>query len=303
MNPMKIKRQWLFIPLVILIVSFASVATHATKPQPPWVGARTTCVDCKTDPAILWNQKNTAIADSKLTLSRDFDPTIRPVGKESWRKVPSPKHFYSMKPPNGDIAGFIAGQYDRQYRKVVAALPPQTKITVQHEPEDEMSGETFYSLIKHAYALAHSVRQDIEVWYVATAFQWETNSKGNVATSEGWLDAAKFVDRVGIDVYASDRRFKDIARSEGFMKWWKQIAVPAGKAEKGQWGIVERGISGSNGEQARINILNADWSWAAAHHADLFLYWNVNTRGNYYELDRPNEQKAFQAIAAVGRQP
>lgn len=298
---MKIKKKLLLIALLFLVI-FASVATGKSKNQPPWVGARTTCVDCGTKPRALWEQKNAAIGKGKLNISRDFDPTLRPVGKESWRKVPSPQHFYSMKPPDGDISGFVAGKYDRQYREIVAALPSWTQITVHHEPEDEMSGQTFYTLIKHAHDVAHAVRKDVEVWYVATAFQWETNSKGNVATPEGWLQAAKYVDRAGIDIYASDRRFTEIARSKGFMEWWNQIAVPSGKATKGQWGIVERGISGEKGEQARIDILNADWSWATSHNAALFLYWDVNTKGKYYELDRPNEQKAYQAIAAAGRQ-
>jgi hypothetical protein len=104
---------------------------------------------------------------------------------------------------------------------------------------------------------------------------------------------------MGVDVYASNRNFTDIAHSEGFMKWWNQIAIPAGKNTNGQWGIVERGISGSNGEQARIGILNADWAWATTHQAQLFLYWDSNAN----ELDRPDEQAAYRAIAAAGRQP
>jgi hypothetical protein len=301
---MKTKIRSYLIPFATVIIGLASIATAETKANPPWVGAYTRCFGgCSTDPAVLWKQKNAAIGGDKLTISRDFDPTIPAVGKESWREVPSPKHFYSMKPPNGDIAGFIAGKYDNQYKDVIAALPAWTKVTVYHEPEDDMDGPTFYALIKRAHDLAHAVRNDVDVWYVATAYQWETNSKGNVTTSEGWLDAAKYVDHAGVDVYAPDRNFTDIAHSKGFMNWWNQVAVPADKSTNGKWGIVERGISGSNGEQARIGLLNADWAWANTHQAHLFLYWDSNSNGKYYELDRPDEQAAYRAIAAAGRQP
>jgi hypothetical protein len=302
MTVSKIQRRWLLLLPIFFMAYSTSDVMGKSKKQSPWVGAYTGCLGCNTNPAILWKQKNQAIGDGKLTYSRTFDPTIRPVGQESWRKTPSPKHFYSMKPPGNDNAGFIAGKYDREYQAMIRALPSESKITIHHEPENEMSGRTFYQLIKHAHDLAHSVRKDIQIWYVASGFQWETNKAGNVSSSDGWLEAAKYVDRVGIDVYATKKNFKPLSESKGFKRWWTQIVVPAGKAKTGQWGVPERGISGDNGEQARIAILNADWKWVTSQNADLFMYWDYNPKGKYYELDRPNEQKAFQAITAQGRQ-
>jgi hypothetical protein len=262
----------------------------------PWVGAYTGCHNqCTTDPATLWNQKNRLIGDGKLSYSRDFNPTIPPVGKEAWRKVPSPYHFYSVKPPEDDINGFLAGRYDNALRAVIRALPAGTKVTMYHEPEDNMSGQTFAALLGHFRTVVKSVRPELSVWYVAMAYQWRTNSKGHVTTTnKGWIDAAKAADAVGIDVYASRSNFKTLADDTGFTRWWNEIKVPSGKAD---WGIIERGISNENGEAARAKMLDDDWSFAKARDVHIFLYWDQG--GN--ELTGAKETATYRSIAAQGR--
>jgi hypothetical protein len=295
---MKNKSKWYLLPCIMLGLSFTAIATHAEKTSSPLVGVHS-------QPPENWTIDNKELGGGKLRMSRDFDSTIPAVGNEGWQRANAPKHFYSMKPPNDDIQGFIEGKYDKEFRAVVKALPPWTNLTVYHEPEDNMDGKTFYKLIKHAHDVAHDERKDrndIHVWYVAMSFQWETNSKGNVSTPEGWLDAAKYVDRVGVDVYARDNNFVDIGRNKGFMAWWNKIAVPAGKIANGKWGIMERGISRNQGADEQIKILQADWQWATTHNADIFLYWNADTNGNNYKIVEQKVKDAFQKIAAEGRQ-
>lgn len=263
----------------------------------PWVGAHAGCDStCTKDPATVWNETNRLIGGGRLSYSRDFNPTIPPVGKESWRKVPSPYHFYSVKPPADDINGFIAGRYDDALRAVIRALPAGTKVTMYHEPEDNMSGQTFAALLGHFRTVVKSVRPELSVWYVAMAYQWQTNSKGHVTTNKGWIDAAKAADAVGIDVYASRSNFKTLADDTGFTRWWNEIKVPSGKAD---WGIVERGISNENGEAARAKMLNDDWSFAKARDVHIFLYWDRG--GN--KLTGVKETATYRSIAAEGRTP
>ena len=263
----------------------------------PWVGAYTGCHgECTTDPANLWNDKNRLIGGGRLSYSRDFNPTIPAVGNESWRKVPSPYHFYSVKPPNDDVDGFLAGRYDETLKAVVRELPTGTKVTMYHEPEDNMSGSTFAALLRHFKTVVKTVRPELPVWYVAMAYQWATNSKGHVGTNEGWIDAAKAADAVGVDVYASRSNFTSLADDAGFTRWWKEIKLPSGKTN---WGIIERGISGAHGEAARTKILEDDWSFAKAHNVDIFMYWD--TGGN--ELTGAKETAAYRSIAAQGRTP
>ena len=277
--------------------SATKAAPLALQTTTPWVGAFTGCRgECTTDPATLWNEKNRLIGGGRLSYSRDFDPTIPVVGKEAWRKVPSPYHFYSVKPPQEDINGFLAGRYDDALKAVIRALPAQTKVTMYHEPEDNMSGSTFAALLRHFKTVVKSVRPELSVWYVAMAYQWRTNSKGNVTTNKGWIDAAKTADAVGIDVYAPRSNFKSLADDAGFTRWWNEIKIPSGKAD---WGIIERGISDENGEAARVKLLTADWSFAKAHGVRFFMYWDQGK----YELKGAKETAAYRSIAAEGRTP
>jgi len=275
--------------------SAIEVAPLAVQTTTPWVGAYTGCGGtCSTDPATLWKEKNRLIGGGKLSYSRDFDPTIPSVGREAWRKVPSPYHFYSVKPPQDDINGFLAGRYDDALKAVIRALPAKTKVTMYHEPEDNMSGSTFAALLGHFKTVVKSVRPELSVWYVAMAYQWRTNSKGHVTTNKGWIDAAKTADAVGIDVYARAGYFKSLADDAGFTRWWNEIKVPSGKAD---WGIIERGISNDNGEAARVKMLNDDWSFAKAHDVRIFMYWDNGKD----ELTGPKETAAYRAITGQGR--
>jgi hypothetical protein len=258
----------------------------------PWVGAYTGCGgQCTKDPATLWREKNRLIGGGKLSYSRDFDDKIPDVGREAWRKVPSPDHFYSMKPPGGDINGFLAGRYDGALKAVIRVLPAGTKVTMYHEPEDNMSGQTFAALLGHFRTVVKSVRPELSVWYVAMAYQWQTNSKGHVATNQGWIDAAKTADAVGVDVYARAGYFKSLADDAGFTRWWNEIKVPSGKAD---WGVIERGISNENGGAARAKILDDDWAFAKSHGLRTFLYWDSG--GD--ELTGPQETAVYRSIAA-----
>lgn len=275
----------------------ANAAPLAVQTTAPWVGAYTGCGgQCTTDPGTLWNEKNRLIGGGRLSYSRDFNKTIPEAGKEAWRKVRSPYHFYSMKPPDEDINGFLAGRYDDALKAVIKALPARTQVTMYHEPEDNMSGPTFAALLRHFKTVVKSVRPEIPVWYVAMAYQWQTNSQGHVTTNEGWIDAAKLADAVGIDVYASRANFKTLAEDAGFTRWWNEIKVPSGKTD---WGIIERGINGKNGEAARVKILNDDWAFAKAHGVRIFLYWDSS--GD--ELTGPQETAAYRSIAAQGATP
>lgn len=277
--------------------SAGAAAPLAAQKTAPWVGAYTGCMgECTIDAGTLWRDKNRLIGGGKLSYSRDFDPKIPAVGKEAWREVPSPYHFYSVKPTNGDVDGFLAGRYDDALKAVIKELPVGTKVTMYHEPEDNVTGQTFAVLLGHFKSVVHSVRPELQVWYVASAYQWRTNSKGHVATNAGWIDAAKVADAVGIDAYASASNFTSLADDAGFTRWWNEIKVPSGKAD---WGVIERGISGKNGEAARVRMLNADWSFVKARNVSIFLYWDHGAN----ELTGAEETAAYRFIAAQGRTP
>jgi hypothetical protein len=94
-------------------------------------------------------------------------------------------------------------------------------MTVWHEPENDMPGNRFAALTRRAYDDLKTVRPDVEYWTVAMAYQWETNSRGNTGTPAGWVDAARHVDAVGIDIYAPHWDFQPVRNDRGFQRWFR----------------------------------------------------------------------------------
>jgi hypothetical protein len=50
------------------------------------------------------------------------------------------------------------------------------------------------------------------------AYQWQTNSQGHVTTNEGWIDATKLADAVGVDVYATRGNFTTLVDDPSFTR-------------------------------------------------------------------------------------
>jgi hypothetical protein len=255
-----------------------------------YVGAETGTVDYPG----LWRAAQRSFGP--LHIWRCFDSTIKAPASARYAKVPGPTPFYSLKPPNADRAGFAAGQYVTAYQTVVSGLPQGSYLAVWHEPEDDMTGDQFAALTERAYADAKAVRPDLTFCYAAMAYQWETNSQGNVGSSAGWLDAAKLVDLVTVDVYANDWHYWPLATDAGMARWLDEIAAASGRP----WGISERGIDSAAGENARIDMLMDDWLFACQHGAQMMLYWQANWTTGNWALTGATELAAMGRIAAQG---
>lgn len=275
----------------------AATPAGGTAGKAPFVGAAA-AGEGSYDYGKVWDDVQETIGAGKLTYRRCFDPTLPKAGKENWRRAKAPNSFYSAKPPKGDYKGLAEGKYDDQIRNVVKDLPAGTKFTMFHEPENDMSGQSFHRMFKRLHKVLKEERpDDVQLWYVAMAYQWRTNSKGHVDSNAGWIDAAKLADAVGIDIYAGSH-FKALEEDKGFDRWWKEIRQEVGNEKL--WGVIERGITADKGEAARLEILDADWKFVTAKGADAFLYWQSPKDGSW-QLKSKAEVKAYQKIAAAGR--
>lgn len=261
----------------------------------PWVGAYVGQQTGTPNYPALW--KTAQREYGPLHVWRCFDSSIKTPVTARYNSVPGPVPFYSLKPPNGDVAGFTAGNYTTAYQSVVEGLPYGSHLAVYHEPEDDLTGSTFLSLTQRAYDDAKAVRPDVTFWYVAMAYQWETNSKGNVGSVAGWLDAAEYVDAVGIDVYAPSTDFKPMSQDGGFARWFNEIAAASGTP----WGVSERGVSGHAGETARADILAADWSFLCRNGGQMLLLWDADWDGYPYKLTGSAEKALMRGVASQGR--
>jgi hypothetical protein len=264
----------------------------------PWVGAYVGELNNPSpDYLALWRARQREWGP--VPVRRCYDSSIKAPDKGAWLKVPGAVPAYSLKPPNGDTSGFISGQYVTAYQALVQALPYGSFLAVYHEPEDNLTGETFAALTARAYDDAKMVRPDLTFMYAAMAYQWEIGAQGqgNTATTDGWLDAAKLVDLVTVDVYASQADFKPMSQDAGFARWMTDIVAASGTP----WGVTERGISDHAGDTARADILAEDWAYACRYGAQLFLYYDADWSGGNWLLDRPLELGVMGRIAAQGR--
>lgn len=284
------------VPVAALGAPAVASATTAAGELPPYVGAAAGA-EPPYDFGAVWDQAERDLG--RLTYRRCFDSTTPEVGNENWRLADAPNNFYSVKPPNNDFRGIAEGKYDERLAAVVRALPRGTKFTMYHEPEDNMSGEDFFHMYERVHTIFKAERpdpSDVELWYVAMAYQWRTNSKGNVGTNEGWVDAAKLVDGVSLDVYASPWYFTKLADDEGLHRWWELIKEPSGK----KWGISERGITADNGEEARLEMLEEDWEFVNDRCADIYLYWQ-SPRDGTWPLTTKAELQLYRSYTRMGR--
>lgn len=237
-----------------------------------------------------------------LPWARTFDDVIKPIGSEKWRQVSAQAYFHSVKPTNKDPHQIINGSDRIAFQAMVGALPSGSKLAVWHEPENDMSADTFRAMTDRVCTFTREVRDDIEVWYVSMLYQWRVNSKGHTGPTHQpiWGSVADLVDGVGIDTYASDwagpiSYFED----PGFPKWWQHVATRA-RAQGKKWGIIERGISRNHGTATRRQILRRDLQHAQGNQADTFLAWNSDWNGNLWELTDPTEQEIYKHFAHSG---
>jgi hypothetical protein len=267
----------------------------------PWVGLFVGNQSGPSDYQTLFEQAYLDLGH--LSYVRCFDSTIKSDPTTArFNLFKGVRVHYSLKPINGDYVGFATGKQSAAYKKLVSALPSGSRLSVWHEPEDDMSSEQFYQLTKIAVSDLKAVRPDVEFTYTAMAYQWATNSKGNVSDPTGWLSAAKLCDSVAIDVYAPEWNYVPLAQHTGFFNWMTKIATPSGKL----WGIAEHGVDDHLGEDARMKILATDFRAILQSRCAFYQYWNADwtdksgtTYG--YALKGPNEKALHRMLAAQGR--
>ncbi|WP_143262035.1 hypothetical protein, partial [Allokutzneria sp. NRRL B-24872] len=184
---------------ITTLLAVAAITVGAPLPVradvPIWVGASTG------PEGKAWSVAQEEIGGGKLSYRRSFDQTLPEPSSANWHSAAS-LHWYSAKPIGKDVRGYVDGKYDGQLRALAGALPAGTIFTVYHEPEDNMSGATFAELMRKTVTVVKAANPGVQVWYSAMAYQWETNSKGNVGSPDGWIDAARAADGVALDIYA-----------------------------------------------------------------------------------------------------
>jgi hypothetical protein len=148
---------------------------------------------------------NRWMVGSKIKVDRQFDDKI-PISyaRSAGAKDPANGNvsFLSIKPTHNDIAGVAAGRYDAQIRALAATIPAGSYFTMYHEPEDNMTGAKFTAMFRHFYQVAKAANPNIQIGYVAMAYQWRPSSPTTRQPEEWWV-GAPYTDFLAVDTYVS----------------------------------------------------------------------------------------------------
>jgi hypothetical protein len=117
------------------------------------------------------------------------------------------------------------------------------------------TGLTFAALLCNFKIVVKRLRPELQLWYVAGAYQWRTNSRGDVATNAGWIDAAKAAMMTGRSRRPAMRTFsywkqgpyeltgaketadyRSIAATAGLPESQPALSVPCGG--EGRWDTI-----------------------------------------------------------------
>jgi hypothetical protein len=132
-----------------------------------------------------WPAANAALGDGRLGAWRCFNSELPTPAAAAFNSTPAGvRAFYSCKAPkvNGvyDWAGVLNGTYDTQYANLIAALPPGTKFTVLHEPENDVDAATYLQLYQHLKPIfQRNAQPGVEIWTVGGHYWWTPAYSGN----------------------------------------------------------------------------------------------------------------------------
>lgn len=182
--------------------------------------------------------------------------------------------FLSVKPPNGDVQGVIQGHYDARITVLCASMPAGSYLTMYHEPENDMPGQTFSAMFTRFHSVCKAANSKIFVGYVSMAYQWRPGSP-TTATPDDWWMGATNTDFLGTDTYIPKwNRQSSLATDPEFARWYQWASaknVPLVIPEFG----VEGSETGGMDDATRGAVIKASLDYLhASTRIEMVLYWN-----------------------------
>jgi hypothetical protein len=221
---------------------------------------------------------NRWMVGSKIKVDRQFDDKI-PVSyaRSAGAKDPANGNvsFLSIKPTHGDVAGVAAGRYDAEIEALAATIPAGSYFTMYHEPEDNMTGAKFTAMFKHFYRVAKAANPNIQIGYVAMAYQWRPSSPTTRQPDEWWV-GAPYTDFLAVDTYVSGWEGTAYTLDEDpmFQRWYKWAKPKHKPIILAEYGIESDGTHGfSDDVRATAIRKSIEWAWTQPQ-IKMILWWN-----------------------------
>jgi hypothetical protein len=242
-----------------------------------------------------------------LTVRRTFDPVL-PADFRRSAAAADPEaglvSFVSWKPPDGDIAGAIRGDYDERVT-AWARSAPSTGVwaTAYHEPENDMTADQFVALHRRLHRVVKEANPGIRWGPVYMAHWWDPGATEHyVGDPASWWPGDDRADFSGVDWYGADP--EPMTTNPEFLHWYEHMrstGKPLVVAEYGQYVVAPGSPSDPALERRRAEAIRADAAWLETHpEFRMWLYWHDLGHGGDWRLTDEASMRAWRDVAASG---
>jgi hypothetical protein len=196
--------------------------------------------------------------------------------------------WYSFKTSCTPVA-VAAGGCDTEIHNIAAAMPANSYLTYNHEPENDMTGVQFVAAFEHVYLVAKSANPAVNVVPIYMSYQWRpgstrvtNNGTGGDYEIQDWVVPAAYADAYGLDLYwqASTRGSEpddpvSVSADPRMIRWYNAFATLGVPLTLPEWGIDDdQGARASRGPAIR-----ASRTWLTSHNFRIISYWQLD---NWY---------------------
>jgi hypothetical protein len=196
--------------------------------------------------------------------------------------------WYSFK-TSCTPAGVVAGSCDTEIQNIATAMPANSYLTYNHEPENDMTGVQFVAAFEHVYAVAKLANSAVNVVPIYMSYQWRTgsahvtnNGTGGDNEIQDWIVPAAYADAYGLDLYwqASTRGSEpddpvSVGSDPRMIRWYNAFSGLGKPLTLPEWGIDDdQGTRASRGPAIR-----ASRTWLTGHNFHIVSYWQLD---NWY---------------------
>ncbi|MCY1137204.1 hypothetical protein OWR29_04275 [Actinoplanes sp. Pm04-4] len=222
--------------------------------------------------------------------------------------------WYSFKTSCTPTA-VAAGTCDSEIQNIAAAMPADSYLTYNHEPENDMTGVQFVAAFQRVYAIAKTVNPNVNVVPIYMSYQWRSgstrvtnNGTGGDNEIRDWIVPAASADAYGFDLYwqASTRGSEpddpvSVGADPRMIRWYNAFSTQGRPLTLPEWGIDDdQGTRASRGPAIR-----ASRTWLTARNFRIISYWQLDNwylgatsvpAGSYLD---PDGVAAYQELVAA----
>jgi hypothetical protein len=280
-----------------LVIVVAVVLVAASGPAPAQAGLPTLAVGATTSASDTVGSGNTCAGflDERthlgnLGVRRVFASAgqLPPADALTCHSSSGATLWYSFKTSCTPVA-VAAGACDTQIQNIAAAMPADSYLTYNHEPENDMTGVQFVAAFQHVYSVAKTANPDVNVVPIYMSYQWRpgsshvtNNGTGGDDEIQDWIVPAAYADAYGLDLYwqASTRGSEpdnpvSVSADPRMIRWYNAFSGLGEPLTLPEWGIDDdQGTRASRGPAIR-----ASRTWLTSHNFHIISYWQLD---NWY---------------------